>query len=510
MSLSETAARTPDKAAYIVAETGETLTFRELNEQSIRLGRLLRRKLDIGDRYSVLLENSPAYCIAAWAGRRAGLRYVPVNWHLSFEEAAYIVENSDSKGLISSPKLADLANGVAERMQDLELLLSSGESFGKFRSLAEAVADESAEPMDPEVEGYVMFYSSGTTGKPKGVLKELPDDPFGTKNRIEQNMVRLFEFDDSARFFTPAPLYHGAPSAWTVGAQQIGGTAVIPGRFDAEATLRYIQEYRITHAQFVPTHFIRMLKLPEEVRKKYDLSSLRMISHSAAPCPVEVKERMMDWLGPIIHEYYGQSEGTGMTAIGPHDWLEHKGSVGRSAIGNVHIVDDEGNVLPAGKIGHIMFEGDVEFKYHKEPEKTAATFDERGWARPGDMGWLSPEGYLYLTDRASHMIISGGVNIYPQEIEAVLTLHPFVRDVAVIGVPDDEFGEQVKAVIELADDVEPADATAEDLLALCREHLAGYKCPKSVDFVDELPRLPSGKLLKRELRKRYWPEGQTL
>jgi len=510
MSLPEAAARTPDKAAYIVAETGEALTFRELNEQSIQLGHYLRRHLDVGDRFSVLLENSPAYCIAAWAGRRAGLRYVPVNWHLHFEEAAYIVENSDSKALIASPQLKDLASAVAEKMPGLELLLSTGESFGKFRALSEVLAEESTEPMDPEVEGYVMFYSSGTTGKPKGVLKELPDAPFGTLNRIESNMVRLFEFDDSARFFTPAPLYHGAPSAWTVGAQQIGGTAVIPRRFDAEETLRYIQDYRITHAQFVPTHFIRMLKLPEEVRKKYDLSSLQMVSHSAAPCPVEVKEKMMDWLGPIIHEYYGQSEGTGMTSIGPHEWLEHKGSVGRAAFGAVHIVDDDGNKLPTGEVGHIMFEGDNDFQYHKEPEKTAEVFDEKGWARPGDMGWLSPEGYLYLTDRASHMIISGGVNIYPQEIEAVLTLLPSVRDVAIIGVPDAEFGEQVKAVVELADGVEPGDRMADELLGYCRENLAGYKCPKTVDFVDELPRLPSGKLLKRELRKRYWPEGKSL
>jgi len=510
MSLSEFAAQLPDKAAYIAAETGETLTFRELNEQSIRLGRHLRRKLEIGERFSILLENSAGYCVGAWAGRRSGLRYVPVNWHLNFDEASYIVENSDSRALISSPQLKDLASAVAERSQSLEILLSDGDAFGKFRALSEAWADESAVPMDPEVEGYVMFYSSGTTGKPKGVLKELPDTPFGTNNRIENNMVRLFQFDDMARFFTPAPLYHGAPCAWTMGAQQLGGTAVIPKRFDAEETLRYIEEYRITHAQFVPTHFIRMLKLPEGVRKKYDLSSLRMVSHSAAPCPVEVKERIIDWFGPIVHEYYGQSEATGMTAIGPLDWLEHKGSVGRAAIGTVHIIDDEGNELPAGEIGHIMFEGAGSFEYHKEPEKTAEAFNEEGWARPGDMGWLSPEGYLYLTDRASHMIISGGVNIYPQEIEAVLTLHPFIRDVAVIGVPDSEFGEQVKAVIETADGVACSDETAEQLLAFCRENLAGYKCPKSVDFVDDLPRLPSGKLLKRELRKRYWPEGRTL
>jgi long-chain acyl-CoA synthetase len=293
-----------------------------------------------------------------------------------------------------------------------------------------------------------------------------------------------------------------------MGTQMLGGTAVIAAKFDAEATLQHIEKYKITHAQFVPTHFVRLLKLPQAVRERYDLSSLKMVVHSAAPCPVEVKEEMMRWWGPVIHEYYSTSEGGGFTAVTPSEWMTHKGTVGRSMTGKIHITDDEGRELPSGEIGHIMFETTDRFEYHKDAEKTAQYFDQHGWTRPGDMGWVDEDGYLYLADRASHMIISGGVNIYPQEIEAVLTLHPAVRDVAVIGIPDAEFGEAVKAVVEPSADAAPGTALANELIALCRAHLAGFKCPKSVDFVDELPRLPSGKLLKRELRKRYWGDGK--
>jgi acyl-CoA synthetase (AMP-forming)/AMP-acid ligase II len=355
-----------------------------------------------------------------------------------------------------------------------------------------------------------MFYSSGTTGQPKGILRPLSGERFGARLGIETLMAAYFLFDDQSRFYSPAPLYHAAPMGWSMGCQMLGGTAVVAQRFDAEATLRHIQEHRITHAQFVPTHFVRLLQLPKAVRETYDVSSLRMVVHAAAPCPVEVKEQMIDWFGPIIFEYYGQSEGAGFTAITPQEWLAHKGSVGKPLTGALHIVDDEGRDLPPGEVGHLSFEGQAPFAYHKEPAKTAEFFDARGWSRPGDMGYVDAEGYLYLSDRASHMIISGGVNIYPQESEAVLTLHPAVRDVAVIGVPDKEFGEAVKAVVEPAPGVETGPALAEELIALCRSKLAKYKCPASVDFVAELPRLPTGKLLKRELKKHYWGEGAKL
>jgi len=510
MTLAQFAETQPNKPAFIGAETGDALSFRDLNDQSIRLSRLLRSTLNVGDRAALLMDNGPAYFVAAWAARRSGLRYVPVNWHLGVEEAAYIVANSDSRILIASPRMKELAEVVADRLPQLEVLLSDGEAFGRFRALAEAIDGVPAEPLDPEVEGAFMFYSSGTTGQPKGILRALSGKAFGERLGIENLMAGLFAFDDMARFYSPAPLYHAAPLGWTMGAQNLGGTAVVAARFDAEATLRHIQEHRITHAQLVPTHFVRLLQLPERVRAKYDVSSLKMVVHSAAPCPVEVKERMMAWWGPIIHEYYGQSEGAGFTFVGPQDWLAHKGTVGRSAGGRILIVDDAGRELPAGEAGHIMFEGVERFEYHKEPGKTADFFDAQGRSRPGDMGWVDAEGYLYLTDRASHMIISGGVNIYPQEVEAVLTLHPAVRDVAVIGVPNADLGEEVKAVVEVAAGAQPDEALARDLISTCRRSLAAFKCPRTVDFVDELPRLPTGKLLKREIRRRYWPENRTL
>jgi acyl-CoA synthetase (AMP-forming)/AMP-acid ligase II len=510
MSLSEFARIQPDKAAVIAAESGSGLSFTELNAQSIRLSRLLRSRLGVGERVALLMENGPAYFVAAWAARRSGLRYVPVNWHLGVEEAAYIAENSDSRAVIASPRMASLATTLAARLPALELRLSDGEAFGDFKALAVALDSAPAEPLDPELEGVFMFYSSGTTGQPKGILRALSERPFGERLGLENLMAGLFGFDANTRFYSPAPLYHAAPLGWTMGAQNLGGTAVVAARFDAEATLRHIQEHRVTHAQFVPTHFVRLLQLPPEVRERYDVSSLRMVVHSAAPCPVEVKDQMMAWWGPIIHEYYSASEGGGFTAVGPQEWLAHRGTVGRAMVGKIHIVDEEGQELPPGETGHILFEGSERFEYHKEPGKTADYFNDKGWSRPGDMGWMDAEGYLYLTDRASHMIISGGVNIYPQEVEAVLTLHPAVRDVAVIGVPDPEFGEQVKAVVEPAVRATADEALARELIAHCRRSLAAFKCPKTVDFIDELPRLPTGKLLKRELRKRYWPESRTL
>jgi long-chain acyl-CoA synthetase len=507
MSFAEHAQRTPDKAAFIAAQTGEVLTFGQLNAASLRLARVLRRTLAPGDRIALLLENGPGYFVAAWAARRSGLRFVPINWHLNIEETAYIASNSDARALVTTPRLASVADELVRRLPALELLLSDAEAFGPFASLAEAIAAEPALPLEPELEGNYMFYSSGTTGQPKGILRPLSGEPFGEMLRIETLMANAFGFDAQTVFYSPAPLYHAAPLGWSLGAQQLGGTAVVPPRFDAEATLQHIERYRVTHAQFVPTHFVRMLQLPKAVREKYDCSSLKMAVHAAAPCPIEVKEQMLEWWGPVIYEYYGASEGGGFTMVRPEEWLAHKGTVGRTAGGQIHIVDDDGRELPPGEVGHLMFEGAERFEYHKEPGKTAEFFDARGWSRPGDMGWIDADGYLYLADRASHMIISGGVNIYPQEAEAVLTLHPAVRDVAVIGVPDKEFGEAVKAVVELAPGFEPSDALARELIAFSRSKLAAFKCPRTVDFVDALPRLPTGKLLKRELRKRYYGEG---
>ncbi|MBV9996131.1 MAG: AMP-binding protein [Caulobacteraceae bacterium] len=511
MSIDKHARLTPGRAAYVEAETGEIMTFAELNDASIRLSRVLRASLEVGDRVAILLENGASYFVAAWACRRSGLRFVPINWHLGFEEAAYITENSDARALITTPRLRELAEKISAANPNLELLISDGEAFGKFAPLDAALASAPAEPLAFEAAGAAMCYSSGTTGFPKGILRKLSGLSFQEEPITTEAMMRDdFGFDETAVYHHPAPLYHAAPLIWSLGAQAIGCPVIQSRRFDAEETLQVIERFGVTHAQFVPTHFVRMLQLPEATRAKYGHGSLRMVIHAAAPCPVEVKERMIGWWGPIIKEFYSASEGCGVTVVDSHEWLSHRGTVGRSITGPIHILDDAGRDLPAGEIGHVAFENGHEFEYHKDAAKTASYFTPEGWAKPGDMGWLDGEGYLYLADRASHMIISGGVNIYPQEAESVLTLHPAVRDVAVIGVPDPEFGEAVKAVVEPAPGVEAGEALAAELIALCRSKLAGFKCPRTVDFVEALPRLPSGKLLKRELRKQYWGDSRKL
>ncbi|MBL8546460.1 MAG: AMP-binding protein [Hyphomonadaceae bacterium] len=510
MTLVALAAHGPNDPAFVEAECGEAMSFAELDAASAQLARVLRGKLAIGDRVAVLLDNGPSFSVATWACRRAGLRLAPVNWHLTFQEAAYIVDNSDALALITTPRLAEIASKIAADNLRLRLRISDAAPFDRFESLAALIEREPKSPLQDETEGNLMFYSSGTTGLPKGILRPLPDAPFGTQTKLEVMMSALYGFDTDTRFYAPAPLYHAAPLAWTMGAQMLGGCAYIPKRFDAEQALAHIEKYRITHAKFVPTHFVRMLRLPESVRRKYDLSSLRFVIHSAAPCPADIKEAVIAWFGPIVHEYYSMSEAGGFTAINSNEWLAHRGSVGRSLRGKVHILDDDGRELPAGEVGHIHFENAERFEYHKAPEKTEAFFNAAGWSRPGDMGWLDADDFLYLADRASHMIVSGGVNIYPQEIEAALAAHEAVLDAAVIGVPDVEYGEAVKAVVQLQNSANAGPAMEAALIAHCRARLAAFKCPRSVDFVDALPRLPTGKLQKRELRQRYWPDSKKL
>jgi long-chain acyl-CoA synthetase len=519
MAIDAHARLTPDKDAVRMVETGARMTYAQLDDASARLARGLReRGAQPGDRVAVLMENRPEYFVAVWAARRAGLRFVPVNWHLTLEEAAYVTDDSDAVALIASHTLIGLAAGVKARCPRLRTAISAGPAEAGFEALADLIAGAEPWPAADEPEGAFMPYSSGTSGRPKGILRPLGGAVFGSPSAFEGMVASAYGFSPDTVYLCPAPLYHTAPLGWSMAAQANGGTVVALESYDAERALQAIARERVTHAQFVPTHFIRMLKLPEAVRTAYDVSSLQMAVHAAAPCPVDVKQAMIDWWGPIVLEYYAGSEGGGFISLNSAEWLAHKGSVGRaggaaaaagmSAGGEsgLHIVDPEtGREVAAGEVGLIYFANAARFDYHKDPGKTAEFFNDRGWGTLGDMGWVDAEGYLYLTDRKSHMIISGGVNIYPQEIESVLALHPAVADVAVIGVPNAEFGEEVKAVVEPAG---PADAKlARDLIAYCRERLAGFKCPRTVDFVETLPRLPNGKLLKRELRKLYWPEG---
>ena len=493
----------PQRAAVVMAG-GSVLTYGELEARSRRLAGLLRQGgLGVGDHVAVLLDNQPAYFDVAWAAQRSGLYLTPVNTHLGAEEAAYIIADCGARALVTTSRLDAVVSGLGSAVDGIDIRLALDGDLVGFEPFEDALAQ--ASPIDPaeETEGAWMFYSSGTTGRPKGIVPSLPGTPFGTGGAFESLVQGVFGFDATATYLCPAPLYHAAPLGWSMATHRLGGTVVVMERFDAKGALDLIARHRVTHAQFVPTHLVRMLKLPAEQRAAADLSSLRTVVHAAAPCPADVKEAVLDWFGPIVHEYYSGSEGVGFCAIGPQEWREHRGSVGRALVGTPHVVGDDGEELGPGQTGQIWFEGPTRFEYHNDAEKTAAAFDERGWSTLGDIGHLDADGYLYLTDRVAHTIISGGVNIYPREIEDVLITHPAVADVAVIGVPDDEMGEVVLALVEPAAGTRPDGALAEDLLATCRARLAGFKCPRRVEFVAELPRLPTGKLRKGELRARF-------
>jgi long-chain acyl-CoA synthetase len=392
-----------------------------------------------------------------------------------------------------------MAARIAARLPGLTALVAGTDQPG-LRRYEDAIAAQASVRPAEEIEGMPFFYSSGTTGRPKGILRENTFPPFGTGVGLELLMQQMFGFGKDTVYLCPAPLYHAAPLGWSMGTIRLGGTVVVMERFDPVECLRAISQHQVTAVQFVPTHFVRMLKLPPDQRAGFDPSSLRTVVHAAAPCPAEVKQQMIDWLGPILVEYYAGSEGNGMTMIGSPDWLSHPGSVGRAVVGSVHIVGEDGGELPAGQDGVVYFDG-PSFEYHNDPVKTASARNDNGWSTLGDIGHLDDEGYLYLSDRRADLIISGGVNIYPAEIEQALVMHPAVADVAVIGVPDAEMGQSVLAVVQLAKGGTGADQLAADLIAHCRSRLASFKCPRSVEFVAALPRTPTGKLLRRRLRE---------
>lgn len=497
----------PDRAAIIIGSSGAKMTYAELDLYSKRLACYLRKRgLPEGAEIAIMMENCAEFLVALWAAQRAGLRYTPINWHLAPAEVLYIIQDCGAKALLVSAGLENLVGKLGEDLAHIGVKAVAGgmlSGFDRIEAICrDSSVDQEVDPTLDKVEGTFVLYSSGTTGRPKGIRRIMPLTPWGTPNFFEVAMERNFGVGPSTIFLSPAPLYHAAPLGWSMGVLRLGGTVILMEKFDSIESLRMIERYKVTHAQYVPTMFVRMLKLSEEERSCWDLSSLKMAIHVAAPCPPEVKKAMFDWFGPIIFEYYGGSEGNGVVAIGPQDWLAHPGSLGRAIAGQVHIVGENGEELPAGEIGTIYFSGLPPFEYHNDPEKTASVFNDKGWSTLGDLGLIDKDGFLYLSDRRTDLIISGGVNIYPREVEEALLQHPSVMDVAVIGVSNEEFGKEVKAVVELREKTSPSAELEQELILFCRERIAHFKCPKSVEF-GELPRSPAGKMLKRNLIDRY-------
>jgi long-chain acyl-CoA synthetase len=511
-TVSHIADRDPDRIAVVYGPGERLESYGVLEERSRRLAHVFRGwGLEPGDCVAVLVGNDDAFFDVFWACHRTGLYFTPVNWHLQRDEVEYIVENCDAKVLVAHPRFAEVALAVAEQVPGLALRAVVGGELPGFRSLEEALEAVPADrPLENEIEGQTMLYSSGTTGRPKGVRRPISGAPAGDPKAtvLSVGLVALFGMREGDVYLSPAPLYHAAPLAFSSAQHRIGATVVVMRRFDPEQALRLIQDLRVTTSQWVPTHFRRLLALPEAVRGSYDVSSLRVAVHAAAPCPIPIKQAMIEWWGDAIMEYYAGTEGGG-TLIRAADWLAHPGSVGRHwAGGRVHILDEEGQpTTEPRREGAVYFEAArdpaARFRYHKDEAKTERTY--RGdLFTIGDVGYLDEEGFLYLTDRQSHMIISGGVNIYPQETENHLIVHPLVDDVAVIGVPDEEMGEAVKAVVVPAPGAEPGPELERALIDHCRAGIAHYKCPRSIDFVDALPRTETGKMAKRKLRDRYW------
>ena len=505
------AATRPDHPAVIMAGTGQTMTYAELDDEANRLSQLFRSVgLQPGDHVAFCMENHPRFLAVAWGCHYAGVYYTAMSSRLNDDEMQYILNDCGAKAFITTAYKREAAEKLLGQAPDVETWLMIDGTIDGYESYEDALAGQPAEPLEGRIAGADMLYSSGTTGKPKGVKPPMPSQPLDAAGTsVYGLMAMLFGLTEDSVYLSPAPLYHAAPLRFCMGAQMGGATVVVMERFDPEEALALIEKHRATLSQWVPTMFIRMLKLPDDVRTKYDVSSMQAAVHAAAPCPVEVKRKMIEWWGPVLHEYYAGTEGNGFVYTNSEDWLEHPGSVGKALIGTIHIVDEEtGEEVPVGEPGTVYFEGEnaATFQYHNDPEKTEKSRDPkgRGWSTLGDVGRLDEDDFLYLTDRKAYMIISGGVNIYPQEAENVLAMHPKVYDVAVFGVPNEDFGEEVKAVVQAAEGIETSPELERELIAFCREKLADVKCPRSIDFRDELPRHPTGKLYKRLLKDEYW------
>jgi long-chain acyl-CoA synthetase len=501
-----------DDPLFIMATSGEVVTYAAYEAASNRMAQLYR---DLGlrrlDHVAFFMENNPRMLECEGGAERTGLYYTCINSYLAAEEAAYIVNDSEARVVVSSAALRGVAQQLPALCPGVQrwLMVDTDDPPPPYERYDDATAEYPAEPVADEQLGAAMLYSSGTTGRPKGILRPLPEIHPGTPLPVMEFVKFMLGFREGMTYLSPAPLYHSAPQASVSCTVRLGGTGVLMERFDPAQFLDLVAQHKVTHCQMVPTMFSRLLKLPADVRAKADVSSIEAIVHAAAPCPVPVKQQMIEWWGPIIREYYGATEANGFTFCDSEEWLAHPGTVGKPILGEVLILDDDGNACPTGTPGTVWFKGATAFEYYNDAEKTAASRDSSGEASTvGDVGYLDDDGYLYLTDRKTYMIISGGVNIYPQETENLLITHPKVMDAAVLGVPNEDLGEEVKAVVQPVAGVEPGPELERELIAFCREHLARFKVPRSIDFEDELPRLPTGKLYKRLLRDRYW-EGHT-
>lgn len=506
------AKQTPDKAAVIHSATGQRTSYRELNDRSNQFAQLMWDKgLRPGDHAAIFMENNLRFFEVIWGALRSGLYFTTINQYLTDEEAGYILDNCEAKVLVSSAQLSAVASGMTSLAPNCHTwLMVDGVTEG-YQSFEQSIAEYPAENLAVEPAGQFMLYSSGTTGRPKGIIRPMVKrgitDDVGPVAGMQKN---LWNVDNNTIYLSPAPLYHSAPLSFCTSIQAQGATVIMMPKFDEVAALEAIEKYQVTHSQWVPTMFTRMLKMPAEHRIRFDLSSHKVAIHAAAPCPKSIKQQMFNWWGPIIYEYYGGTELNGLTHCNPQEWLSHPGTVGKPILGKLHICDENGGDLPAGEAGMIYFElPKMAFAYHKEPGKTKDSQHPQhdNWSALGDIGYVDEDGFLYLTDRATFMIISGGVNIYPQEIENELILHEKIADIAVIGVPNELMGEEVKAVVQVAAGIEANDQLAAELMEYAREHIAHYKCPRSIDFMDELPRLETGKLYKRLIKDRYW--GKT-
>ncbi|MEM8976836.1 MAG: acyl-CoA synthetase, partial [Pseudomonadota bacterium] len=479
--------------------------FAQYEARSNQVAHLLRSLgLSRGDRVAIYMENNAEYLMLAWGALRTGLRVTAIATHLASDEIDYILNDSGARVLFISEAMAARAADLKAKETSDNCRFMLGPSKPGFLDLEEALEKQSSIPVADQSEGIEMLYSSGTTGRPKAVRKPLPEMPFGHPPPSYQSFADIYGVDENTTYFHPAPLYHAAPLLGHLRVIRFGGCCLVTQKFDAERALALMDKHNVTHTQWVPTHFVRLLRLPPEVRKQYKGTHHRVAIHAAAPCPVEIKQQMLDWWGPIIFEYYGGSEGNGYVAITAAEWLEKKGSVGRAKVGKLRVCDEQGDEVPVGVEGTVFFEDGPKFAYHNDPDKTATAHNKHGWSTLGDVGYVDEDGYLFLTDRKAFVIVSGGVNIYPQEAENLLSSHPEVIDVAVFGIPDPEFGEQVKAVVQPVQ-IDLADSEMETrLLDFCREHLSHVKCPRSIDFREDLPRQDNGKLYKRKLRDEYW------